>query len=315
MSDERRDVPRIHDPNSPATPFQRQKLVDLGVDKNAAADPRLTKQQASDWIDGCKAAGREERPIPTAPPATPGPEPPGFRPASEMARPPEAAPPVQPPAPPTAAAVYEERDEDRGPLTPVQVMTQQEREQYGLGETETVVLPGRKDEQGTKIVPEFGMPAKYLFARISRKPNGQIDVRVFPSIEGLTFRANAYAQGIKTLQFEYVKPEEIPGFAAFAEETKDPQIIARVTVALGNGATIVEEGTVRLSEIQLHRRARDGKMVARSPVARTNYLEIAKKRALARALRWGTGYGGTALDELPPDEQDHRALSEGGKRE
>lgn len=40
-------------------------------------------------------------------------------------------------------------------------------------------------------------------------------------------------------------------------------------------------------------------MVSRAPVGRTNPTELVKKRALARALRWGTGFGGTALDELP----------------
>jgi len=222
-----------------------------------------------------------------------------------------APPPVRPPSP-AAAEVYEEREEDRGPLTPVQVMTREERESYGLGETETVVVQGRKDKTG--IVPEYGMPAKYLFARISRNArSGQFDVRVFPSIEGLTFRANAFAGGIRKLTFEFIRQEDVPGLAAFSSETNDPQIIARAHVVLGNGTEVVEEGTVRLSEIKLHQSRRTGKMVARSPVARDFPLEVAKKRALSRALRWGTGFGGTALDELPLSGQEALAPPAGGE--
>ena len=200
-------------------------------------------------------------------------------------------------------APYEERDEgDRGPLTPVQAMTPQERELYGLAENETTVLRGKT----MQIVPEYGMPARYLFARVSiNRWTNRPDARIFASIEGLVFRANAYNGGIKRLSFDYLKSEDVPVFADFLKETRDPQIIARAHVTLGDGTEIVEEGTVRLSEIQLHPSRRDRtRMVASSPVARSNPLEIAKKRALARALRWGTGFGGTALDELPPADTE-----------
>lgn len=217
----------------------------------------------------------------------------GFKTADQLPATP--APGAAPPVP----AVAEE--EDSGPLTPVAVMTDDERRTYGIAETETAVVRGTK----WTIVPELGMPAKYVFARISlNRRTNRTEVRLFPSIEGLMFRANAFADGIRKLTWEYVEAKDIPGLSAFLEETHDPQLIVRAHVTLGNGAEIVEEGSVRLSEIKLFQSKRSGRMVSRSPVGRTNPIELAKKRALARALRWGTGFGGTALDELPPAESE-----------
>jgi len=316
--------PRIRDPDAPATDAQRGALARLGVDQNFVNDPRLTKGKASELIDEARAAqAKRQGKLPDAGPA------PGFQSADTISRqgatgtdesssaptgtattgtapaPPAApAPAAAPPESETGVAVYE--DESRGgPLTPAALMSEEDRKKYGVAETETVVVRGSK----WSIVPELGMPAKFVFARLSSR-GGKIDVRLFPSIEGLTFRANAYADGIRSLKFEYLKPEDIPGLPAFLEETKESVIIVRATCTLGNGTTVVEEGTVRMSEIKLHDKTyfdkRQQRMVTRqvanSPVGRTNPLELGKKRALARCLRWGTGFGGTALDELPPDE-------------
>ena len=144
---------------------------------------------------------------------------------------------------------------------------------------------------------------------------GLPEARLFPSIEGLIFRANAYNHGIKGYTYEFIDQKDIPGLAPFLEETKDPELICRVHVTLGDGTDVVEHGSVRLSEIKLYQSRRTGKMVARSPVARSNPTELAVKRALARALRWGTGFGGTALDELPVPESEEareRAGLKGG---
>jgi hypothetical protein len=307
------------------TSKQKQYLIDLGI---SAIPNDLTRAQASAWIDEVRSyndtkqrgtiperkirtdiydvpPGGAPKPVAASSPAAPIPVPPGatgFQSAKEASEG-KAPPPIAPAPEASAIAVPEQYEsEERGPLTPVQVMTKEERESYGLGETDTVVIPGRQDK--TQIVPEYGLPAKFLFARLSRNARtGRTDVRVFASIEGLVFRANAFCGGIKKLSFRYVDPKEIPGLAAFIDETKDPQIIARCSVTLGNGTEVEEEGTVRLSEIQLHPSRRDPRrMVARSPVARDYVLELAKKRSLARCLRWGTNFGGTALDELPPDE-------------
>lgn len=315
----------------PATGRQVQWLVDLGA---RPIPPDLTRSEASAWIDelkeydttsrrGTVPEGRIRTDLFQRPPTRveAGPAPPGPTVSVTTGGPAQAASTAtsgfqtarelrdQGQAP---VAVYEEREEERGPLTPVQVMSKEERESYGIAETETAVIRGTNQA----VVPEYGMPAKYLFARLSKNvQSGRMDVRIFASIEGLVFRANAYSDGIRKLSFDYVAPESVPGFDAFVKETKDPQIIARAHVVLGNGTEVVEEGTVRLSEIQLHPSRRNPqRMVARSPVARTNPLELAKKRALARALRWGTGFGGTALDELPPTEQEALPAPKGEKK-
>jgi hypothetical protein len=328
---EQQQGPRVHDPNSPATEPQRRWLVAHGVDPNAANDPRVTKGQASEWISGIKAEaekraqGAPDRPgqqtlptgqsvavtgQPAAPVTTTTAAPlPGFVPASQL--PPSGPPPAAPPPEASAVAVYRD-EEDQGPLTPVAAMSEKERDEFGISETATVVLRGTK----WSIVPELGMPAKFVFARISQnRRTGRTEVRLFPSIEGLTFRANAYNKGIRKYTYEFVKQEDIPGLAAFIEETRDPELVCRVHVTLGDGTEVTEQGTVRVSEVRLYQSRRTGKMVARSPVARSNPMELAIKRALARALRWGTGFGGTALDELPVSESEEareRAGLKGG---
>ena len=139
---------------------------------------------------------------------------------------------------------------------------------------------------------------------INRRTN-RPDARIFAWIEGLVFRANAYNGGIKRLSFDYLKSEDVPVFADFLKETRDPQIIARAHVTLGNGSGSSRRGRCASRRSSSTRAAATAPGWSRAdPVARSNPLEIAKKRALARALRWGTGFGGTALDELPPADTE-----------
>jgi len=301
--------PRVHDPSSPATEAQRRKLIAVGCDPNAANDARLSKGTASAWIDDFKRAAERKA-------AEAG----GFTPADQLPSSGTAPPgqsavmhpaPATAPAGPTAIEAYSD-DEDRTPLTPIAAMGPDDRKRYAIEESGTVVIQGTK----WKIVPELGMPAKFVFARLSvNRRTGLPEARLFPSIEGLIFRANAYNHGIKGYTYEFIDQKDIPGLAPFLEETKDPELICRVHVTLGDGTDVVEHGSVRLSEIKLYQSRRTGKMVARSPVARSNPTELAVKRALARALRWGTGFGGTALDELPVPESEEareRAGLKGG---
>lgn len=289
--------PAIRDPTSPATDAQRKLLLSLGVDPNAAGDPGMTKGRASAWIDELRARAepahdpqRSTRDVPGQRPHVPQ-ETAGFETADRAPGGPAVSVPDGGP----------DAEADRGPLSPVALWDAKERERHGLAETETAVVRGTK----MRVVAELGMPAKYVFARLSHnRRTDKTEVRLFPSIEGLVFRANAYNGGIKRYSAEFVSTDAIPGLGPFLAETKDPQLVARVHVVLGDGTEVTEQGTVRLSEVRLFESQRTGRLVARSPVARTNPMEVAIKRALARALRWGTGFGGTALDELPVPESE-----------
>jgi hypothetical protein len=288
-----------------ATNAQKLFLKELGA---TAIPDGLTTPEASSWIDEIRAYARasERGLIPQGARADIYQNPPGWKKDAEPARQEPPLPgfatadklqgqPAQGPV--SAQSIAYEPDEERGALTPLTVIPTAERKKMGVEENGTVVLRGTK----WNIIPELGMPAKFVFARINKRTG---DVRLFPAIEGLVFRANAYNRGIKKYTFEFIEQKDIPGLAPFIEETKDPELVCRVHVTLGDGTEVTEHGTVRLSEITLYKSQRTGKMVARSPVARTNPTELAVKRALARALRWGTGFGGTALDELPVPESE-----------
>ena len=89
---EEQQRPRIRDPESPATDAQRDALIKLGVDPNAANDPRLTKGRASQWIDEAKAERAKWQG--RLPDAGAGDHAPGFAPASALPRQSETGPPL-----------------------------------------------------------------------------------------------------------------------------------------------------------------------------------------------------------------------------
>jgi len=268
---------------APATKAQLAYLKDLGVE---SIPDGITNVEASDWIDEVKEyrraadhgtipegkirtdlfqnlKGRGKAPIDTT-----------ARPVDQPSEPQPATQPVQ----------YED-DTGPGTLTPVTALAVAERNQ--LGKFETRVIEGTSYD----IIPEVGFPARFVFARIGKnRRSGTIEVRLFPGIEALTWRANAFHKGIQNVSFEYLDPAAIPGLAGWTAETKDPQIIARAHVVLGDGREATDEGTVRQSEAVMWGR--------RPSVVRNYPLEMAKKRALARALRWATGYAGTTAEEV-----------------
>lgn len=84
--------PAAYDPNSPASDAQRRLLIEYGVDPPAANDPRVTKRQAKEWLDGFKER-RTAKATPQSPPEEPQMAP-DFVTADKLGKPAEAPKPA-----------------------------------------------------------------------------------------------------------------------------------------------------------------------------------------------------------------------------
>jgi phage recombination protein Bet len=111
---------RVTNTEAPPTDAQKKWLIDHGVDPNAVNDPRITRGEASSWIDSVKKSLELKTAPPNAPPSQktlPAEGEPGFTPADKL--PPSAPAPA--PIVPAAAAGPPVPERRFGNLTAEQV--------------------------------------------------------------------------------------------------------------------------------------------------------------------------------------------------